>query len=303
MDIRELRYFVHIVQAHNFSKAAMHLYVSQPALSKMVKKLEEEIGVKLLYRTSHQVNLTDYGKLFYQRALITLQTFDSLQNIVKDTQEEKSGIITIGVTPMIGTMWLVDYIVDFCQKYPSIDIKLNVAGTKILERDLEKGNLDLAFGIIDINKDKDHLNRIILLEDTMSVCMNKTNKLSKMKEISLNNLKYEEFNSYSSGSTLSSMLRKACLENGFEPKIRFSSSNVDMLMQFTAHGKGICIVPRPFANRYKNIPSLIRLPLKNNIPWILCLIKSINRYTPYICSLFELYIIDKFKETATKADF
>ena len=138
MDIRELRYFVHIVQAHNFSKAAMHLYVSQPALSKMVKKLEEEIGVKLLYRTSHQVNLTDYGKLFYQRALITLQTFDSLQNIVKDTQEEKSGIITIGVTPMIGTMWLVDYIVDFCQKYPSIDIKLNVAGTKILERDLER---------------------------------------------------------------------------------------------------------------------------------------------------------------------
>ncbi|WP_366945848.1 LysR substrate-binding domain-containing protein [uncultured Acidaminococcus sp.] len=253
------------------------------------------MGVKLLFRTSHQVILTDYGNLFYQRALIAIRTFDSLQNIVKDTQEEKSGTIKIGVTPMIGTIWLVDYIVDFCDKYPSINIKLHVDGTKILEKELAKGNLDLVFGIIDVNNNSGPYEKIILLEDSMSVCMNKANKLSKMNEISLKDLRCEEFNSYSSGSMLSSILRNKCLENGFEPKIRFSSSNVDMIMQFTAHGKGICIVPRPFANRYSHISNLVRLPLKDNLPWTICLIKSKNNYIPYICSLFESYIRNKFQ--------
>lgn len=296
MDIRELRYFVQIVRNQNYSNAAKQLYVSQPALSKIVKKLENEVGEMLLTRSTHQVMLTDYGKIFYQRALITLQTFDSLKNVVKDTKEEKKGRIALGVTPMVGTLWLVDYIVDFCNSYPDIEISLNVSGTKMLQEQLLKGQLNLAIGIIDTSNDVEessNIKKTILLEDKMYVCMNNKNVLSQKKSIFLKDLKQEEFNFYDSKSTLSSIITENCLREGFAPKIIFSSSNVDMIMQFTAHGKGICIVPRPYANRYK-FPDLVKIPLQNDMPWIVCTMENKESYNPYICSLFKSYIVKRF---------
>lgn len=298
MDIRELRYFVQIVRNQNYSNAAKQLYVSQPALSKIVKKIENEIGEKLLTRSTHQVMLTDYGKIFYERALITIQTFDSLKNVVKDTKEEKKGKITIGVTPMVGTLWLVDYIVDFCNSYPNIEIFLNVAGSKILQERLLKGQLNLAIGIIKTVKDikkSSNIKKTILLEDKMYVCMNNKNILSQKEFIFLKDLEQEEFNFYDSVSILSSIITENCLKEGFTPKIIFSSSNVDMIVQFTAHGRGICIVPRPYANRY-NFPDLVKIPLKNDMPWIVCVMENRKSYNPYICDLFKSYIIKRFSQ-------
>ena len=84
MDIRVLKYFVQVAKSRNFTRAAEQLYISQPALSKMIKKLEAELGVSLFDVRPSGVNLTDYGQELYRRALPLIAEFDSLTNFVEE---------------------------------------------------------------------------------------------------------------------------------------------------------------------------------------------------------------------------
>lgn len=76
MELRHLRYFITVAEELNFSKAALKLYTAQPSLSQQIKDLEEDVGVKLLYRTKRKVELTEEGAVFLEQARLTLAQAD-----------------------------------------------------------------------------------------------------------------------------------------------------------------------------------------------------------------------------------
>lgn len=96
MDIRHLTYFLEVARLKSFTKASQSLYVSQPTISKMVKNLEDELGVQLFYRNGRQVEMTDAGQTMYTQASEITQSFQNLTSELNDLMNVKKGIFASG---------------------------------------------------------------------------------------------------------------------------------------------------------------------------------------------------------------
>jgi LysR family nitrogen assimilation transcriptional regulator len=101
MDLRTLRYFVHVAEARSFSKAAVQLRIAQPALSRQIRKLEDEVGIALILRTRRQLELTDAGLLLLQRAHSLLRQAAQTADDVRAYGSRVQGTLTLGVSPTI----------------------------------------------------------------------------------------------------------------------------------------------------------------------------------------------------------
>ncbi len=101
MDLRTLRYFVYVAEARSFSKAAVQLRIAQPALSRQIRKLEDEVGIALILRTRRQLELTDAGLLLLQRAHSLLRQVAQTTDDVRAHGSRVQGTVTLGVSPTI----------------------------------------------------------------------------------------------------------------------------------------------------------------------------------------------------------
>lgn len=293
MELRELRYFIQIAKDHSYTRAAEHMYVSQPALSKMMRKLENELGVPLVESQPNGVYLTDYGAALYQKVVPLINEFDTLENFVADVQGAKKGTLRIGITPMLGTLFLVNIIVDFCNEYPDVELKIEEGGSKVVRQQVIDGETDIGFCIAgDTSR---HLGETLLFRDTMVVCVHESNPLFQSQQLSFRDLKEQAFNFYSNATTLSTQITESCIRAGFQPKINVTSSKISMVMQMTRRGRGICILPRPYAARY-SVLELKMIPLQDDFSWTGCLVKKQDSYQSYVSKLFEGYALDYFQK-------
>lgn len=137
MDIQHLKYFVAVAKEGNFTKAAQKLYVSQPTISKMVKSIEDELGVVLFDRTGKQAKLTDAGEIILVQARNIIQSFDNLSSELDDLIQLKKGNIHIGLPPMVGSRFFPKVIQAFHKKYPNITVQLVEDGAKKWKEMLE----------------------------------------------------------------------------------------------------------------------------------------------------------------------
>lgn len=292
MELRELRYFVQIAEDHSFTRAAEHLFVSQPALSKMIKKLESELQIPLFIVKSSGVNLTDYGEALYKKSIHLINEFDALPNFIADVRGAKNSKLRVGVTPMLGTLYLVDIVVDFCNLYPDVELKLSESGSKDVRQQLLDGSCDIGICITGDNNEM--LQDTILFRDEMIVCLPVADPLAQFPTLRFEQLKNRCFNFYSSASALYTQITDRCIRAGFQPKINISSSKINMIMQMTAKGKGICILPHPYAERYP-MPGLKLVPIEDPFPWTGCLVKNRSMYQTYVSQIFETFVLDYFK--------
>lgn len=118
MDIRHLTYFLEVARLKSFTKASQSLYVSQPTISKMIKNLETELGIKLFYRNGRQVELTDAGQSMYVQAQEITKSFQNLTSELNDIMEVKKGHVRIGLPPMIGSGFFRECSVTFASHIP-----------------------------------------------------------------------------------------------------------------------------------------------------------------------------------------
>lgn len=105
MEMRQLKYFIEIVNSKSFSKAATTLYTTQPALTKSIKLLEDELGFKLIDRSTSYFKLTDKGALFYQHARDVYNRFQDLYGIAKDSSSFACGTVNIGTMVVASTFF------------------------------------------------------------------------------------------------------------------------------------------------------------------------------------------------------
>ena len=147
MDIKVLKYFVQVAKDQSYTRAAEHLFLSQPALSKLIKKLERELKVPLFRVQKNGVYLTDYGEQFYRRVVPIISAFDSLSAFVETMHSAPVGRLKLGVTPMIASLYVVDIVTNFNRQWPDIELQLIEDGSRALRKMLLDGSLDLALGI------------------------------------------------------------------------------------------------------------------------------------------------------------
>lgn len=144
MDLRQLRYFVGIVAAGSFSKAAEQLHVAQPALSRRIKELEEELGVRLLHRTPHGVEVTEAGLRLRERADYLLRSVENIRTEVVELGREPAGTIVVGLPPSMATLMAPQLIAAVHADFPKLTIRV-IEGLSVFLVDwIELGKIDIA---------------------------------------------------------------------------------------------------------------------------------------------------------------
>ncbi|HEY3757632.1 MAG TPA: LysR substrate-binding domain-containing protein [Opitutaceae bacterium] len=144
MELRHLRYFVAVAQAQSFTKAATRLRLAQPALSRQVADLEDELGVDLLKRTSHGATLTAEGRLYLKEAQAILAQVESSGLKVRALARGEVGELQVGYVPPLELHILPRALAEFQKAAPGVTVVLHDRGTDELCDDLREGRLNLA---------------------------------------------------------------------------------------------------------------------------------------------------------------
>jgi len=188
MELRHLRYFVAVAEALNFTKAATRLHVAQPALSRQVSDLEEELDVDLLKRTSHGVLLTEEGKLFLEEARGILKRADESVTKVRALARGEFGELQVGYVPPLDLHILPRALAEFQRTTPGVKVVLHDRGSDELCHGLRSGMLHLAL----MMQPSEELVAGIEFEEIGSypffVAMASGHSLTRMKAVSLETL-------------------------------------------------------------------------------------------------------------------
>ncbi|HZV67774.1 MAG TPA: LysR substrate-binding domain-containing protein [Telluria sp.] len=144
MELRQLRYFVAIVDHGSLSRAALVLHVAQPALTQQLRQLEDELGAQLLHRSAQGVLSTDAGKVFYQHAQAILKQVADARSAVTQSTTRPSGSVTLGLPHSISGALALPLLMAARASYPEITLQLTEELSGNLAEQLQAGRINLA---------------------------------------------------------------------------------------------------------------------------------------------------------------
>lgn len=188
MLFRQIEYFQAIVEAGNFYQAAEKCSVSQSAISQQIKKLEQELGVKLLDRHNRTFSLTPSGEHFYRKSLILVSDLEQIKLETKRIASNDHAILRIGYYKGYHGNELSEAVAAFSAKYPTIEISIMVGSHDELYKSLESDRVDLVLS--DQRRAfSDLYNNEILSESHTYIEISKHNPLSRLEMVEIAELK------------------------------------------------------------------------------------------------------------------
>lgn len=182
MEIRVLRYFLEVAREENITKAAAHLHISQPTLSRQLKDLEEELGKKLFVRSNYSVHLTEEGMLLRKRAEDILDMVDKTAEEFRSLDEVNGGDIHIGCAESDGIKYFLRTVLRLKEKYPRIRYHFYSSGTDSVNDRLERGLLDMAIIVQPVDLSKYNYLKMPV-DNTWGVLMRKDSPLAGKETI------------------------------------------------------------------------------------------------------------------------
>lgn len=251
----------------NITKAANFLYISQPAVTKSLQKLETELGITLFNRSPKGVTLTENGKIFYEFVKNGVESFMNGEHKLTSLKNLETGTIKIGASSTVTRYFLVRFIEKFHTLYPNIDISITNHLTHTLISDLKKGSLDiLIVNLPMLEADEDlSITPCATLHDCFAGNLEYKNKI--LEKISLNNLvsNYPIVTQKEPSNTrafLNSLMEKNKI--AFHPQ--FDIVSYGLVKDFAKMGLGIAYITKEFAKEELENDLLYEIPIKETIP-------------------------------------
>ncbi|MED4599434.1 LysR family transcriptional regulator [Paenibacillus validus] len=260
MEIHQLEYFLAVEKYKNFSAASLEISISQSTLSQQIKKLEEELGVKLFVRHPRSVRLTPAGEEFLVHArTIVAEIKQSLETVQKYTNFDK-GNFKIGAFPHAEYLGLSKIIIDFIRCYPGIHVEVHSASTDDLLKELREKKIQAAFINSPFTGDYD-IDFKPLMSDRVVMVVSASHPLAKEESVDLHDLSQENFLMVKTSPWLRNALLHVCSEAGFQPKIILDCSHVETMRGFLEEGLGVTLLGSRVAQRFVNSKTSI-VPIK-----------------------------------------
>ncbi|MDP2559674.1 LysR family transcriptional regulator [Psychrobium sp. 1_MG-2023] len=240
-NAHDLSLFVMVVEAESFNKAAQLAQISTPALSKKITKLEKELGVQLLYRTTRRLSLTEAGKALYHHARGINQQVNLAISSVSNFSDELSGVIKMTVPTISGELLLAQAVAEFCQLHPKVTVEMRLENEFV---DLVKEGIDLAIrtGVLE---DSSLIAKPLLQSNWVVCCapayIKRCGEPQGIDELIAHNCLAYTYQTKGAHDW-------RFLVNGIEQTVKingnFSTNNAQALRQAALVGSGIVYVPR-----------------------------------------------------------
>lgn len=245
MELRHFKYFVTVAEYLSFSRAAAQLYISQPALSRQIKDLEDELGVLLFVRKSHGLTLTEGGKFFLEQAKDILSRTHVAVQTLKNNYSNTLAPLVIGYIPTILQSFLGETLHRFGLTYPQVPIRFQEMAPSEQVKALRDGAIDIAF----MGNPPDELEEEFIVKCVKKVpiaaILPHKHELACQSSINLASLASEKFIGMSEETFpgRNERIRDTCQGAGFMPNLHlFADSHVSMIA-LVATGQGVAVMP------------------------------------------------------------
>ena len=260
------RIFYEVANSGNITHASQKLNISQPAISKSIKNLEEQLGGNLFVRTQKGVVLTEEGKSFYNHIKDAINNITNAENEFTNLINLNTGSIRIGVSTTITEKYLMPYLKTFHQKYPNITIHMYTDISNDLLDRLKNGLIDLAIVHV-IDKDYGYDIDISKIKKIHSCFVaNKEYKELCQKEISLNDLVNYPIILQTEGSNSRDFIKKIEIDNNITFNNNIESSSYTLISEFAKLGLGIGICTKEYIEEDLKNKKLYEIKLKEKLP-------------------------------------
>jgi len=241
MDFNSLQYFVLVAKYENMSRAADILHITQPALSKSISLLEENLGVSLFDRNGRSIKLNRYGQFFLERAELMLKEYEMAKEDLLNLVSPGQGVVSIGFMHTLGLEVIPQLMAAVQKDYPKMKIHLTQSNSSSILNKLEVGELDLCLiSSLDTNKD---LVWEKLWEEELFLIVPENHRLSNRKEVTVKDFANEPFISIKKGNTLRKSVDDLFNQDGFHLNVAFEGEEVHTITGLVESGLGVSLIP------------------------------------------------------------
>lgn len=264
MTLQQLRYFMAVAQHSNFSKAAQAHYVSQTAVSQQIKLLEEELEVQLFRRGHHTVQMTPAGQVLYEYALKILALTEDAARQTRAAAAECSTPLEIGIMSGMEKLPLLEQLLQFRERHPSIPIRFHHGHYDVLQKRLLAHKVDLILRLELIPpEDPAVLHRVFLSELRQYVVLNRQSHLASHSILDRSQLTQEPYYMTAIDRDLWSRFSQVLVQDGTDlTTVHFVDSMESLVLQIAFWG-GYTVLAEPVLAQIPSNKNLAFIPLKD----------------------------------------
>ena len=282
MEIQQLYYYMELCKQKNFTEAGYACNMTQGALSKQIRKLENELGITLIRRNTRKFELSKEGEIFLSYAKKMTGTYEEMLKNVQKNQE-----IKIGCMPVLAPYHFARLVADFRKEYP--DIKLVIDERIASEIQENSDRYDFLILRENMMEDQKKFRFSPLYDDKLCAVLYEKHPLYGRDRLQLKELKDDVFIFPERGSGSYEVFYKSCEKAGFEPKIVFEFPQANTIMSFVSEGVGVTIT---FSTVYREAKcaGVKMIPLEDELHSVISLFYRKNKPLDYAKKQFLNYV-------------
>jgi DNA-binding transcriptional LysR family regulator len=250
MDIKQLRYFVAVAEELHFGRAAARLFISQPALSFDIKKLEKQLGTQLLLRNNKSVRLTSAGETLVTEARNLLVQLAQAKQLTIRSAQGLAGRLRVGFVSSMLHRGLPSAAKSFQQTHPDTDVVLVEMNSAEQAQALQRGQIDIGF--VHWGKVAAGISSELLMKDPFVCCLPSGHEFAQLKVLDLNDLEAEGFILFPRAVSphYHDLIVARCVSAGFSPIIRHEARLWQTIVTMVALGMGVALVPKTLSRAW-----------------------------------------------------
>lgn len=240
MTLQQLEYIVALSKTKHFVNAAEMCGVTQPTLSMMIQKLEDELDVKIFDRSRHPIEITPVGKKIIEQAQTTLCQLNKINELVSAEKGDISGNINIAIIPTVAPYLLPRFFSEFKTSYPELSFKMSEMHTATIERKLSLGEIDMA--ILSTPLNNPNILEIPLYYEKFIAYISPNEELYKQKELVSGKLPLEHLWVLEEGHCLRNQVFNFCSHEA-NTLYTYESGSIDTLIKIVDENGGYTVIP------------------------------------------------------------
>jgi len=285
LNLRQIEAFKAVIEYGSVNRAADALFVSQPAVSKLLLKLEQDTGLALFERVKGRLAPTQHGMRLYEEVDRTFVGLRQLEEAVESIRRDEQRQLHIGVMPALSGSFVRRVTMEFIKRHPDVHVTIETRGSQFLAEWLVSRQIDVA--LVGSSIDNPYIDREPLISSALVCALPISHPLTRKRVIRARDLDNEPFVAFASSSQTDKLVRKAFLAAGARLRTVLETVTAPTVCEFVAAGLGVSLIHPFFAEGVRNRLVMRRFDPEIEFTFQLCRVRAARN-----ASLVEAFMQD-----------